>query len=199
MGAEYLRAKGYTDRSATEQWARTVNSGTILYHTDAGIQRTDVPLRSVNDLTSAITADLDDEVTAIDVYVSTRETATRLIEAAYRTEVFRETPVRLYVETKGTYTRYTHIDVEEAAPSTSVYTAALQQFIGECLDETDEQMESATRDELYEQFSRWYRNLTGCTEPSRPEFGILLAAEGVESPPRGANVGGDNHQVNPED
>jgi hypothetical protein len=175
--------------------AETVEPGTILFQTELTTERTTVPSHSVSDLVSALTANLTDEVTAIDIYVRTRETAARLVEATYRTAVFREAIVRLHVETEGTYTRYIPTDTEEAAPSPSVYTAAVQQFIDGVREEPDEQRTSETRAELYEQFSRWYRNLTDATGPSRPEFGNHLAAEGLEPPLRGAEATDGNYEV----
>lgn len=187
--------EAYTDGAATEPLAETVEPGTILFQTELTTERTTVPSHSVSDLVSALTANLTDEVTAIDIYVRTRETAARLVEATYRTAVFREAIVRLHVETEGTYTRYIPTDTEEAAPSPSVYTAAVQQFIDGVREEPDEQRTSETRDELYEQFSRWYRNLTDATGPSRPEFGNHLAAEGLEPPLRGAEATDGNYEV----
>ncbi|SFC59534.1 hypothetical protein SAMN05444422_11196 [Halobiforma haloterrestris] len=183
--ARYFEADRDTDTPRLEQTPKTIEPGTILYRTDAGVQQTESPSRAVDALLSELTSEIDDEADAVEVYVGTRATAGRLIEAVSRTELFRKTVVRIYVEEQGTYTRYVPPYIDKESRPSRIYTATLQLFIDEFLAETTDRTEAVPLEELYEQFCCWCRNVTATAVPSRPGFGRLLAAEGLETGPRG--------------
>ncbi|USZ71482.1 hypothetical protein [Natronosalvus halobius] len=175
----YVEANSDTDISHNEQTVETVKPGTILYRTDGIVQQIDLTWTSAPDLVSALTTEIDDYVDTVNVYVNTRDEAAQLIETVYSSDVFRRTVVRIYVEDQGTNKRYIPLDDDLPRASTTS-TAALQLFIDEFLEEAADETNAVTRDELYEQFSCWCRNVTGTAGPSRPGFGQLLAAKGIE-------------------